>query len=99
MDAPTRRRRRMTSALAVGTSSEMTALAQPNHSGVLNGELSRVQVLTWVNEAAPANPATTSRISTRTAFSARSPRDIGDTVRLQAQVRGKGGSAVSGCRV
>ena len=39
----------------MGTSSEMTALAQPNHSPVPAGELARVQSLTWVKEAAPAN--------------------------------------------
>src|SRR4029079_17132276 len=73
MDCLLRCRRRMTRAEAVGTSSVMTALAQPNQSPVPVGELSIVQSWTWVNDAAPAKAATTSRIRTRTTPSKRSP--------------------------
>src|SRR5689334_20232817 len=51
---------------AVGISSLMTALAQPNQSGVSAGLLSIVQSWTWVNEAAPAIRPTAVTMSTRT---------------------------------
>ena len=51
---------------AVGVSSEMTALAQPNQVPVPGGALRMVQSWTWVKDAAPAMPAMASRMRTWT---------------------------------
>lgn len=79
----------------MGTSSEMTALAQPNQIPVPAGELSRVQSLTWVKEAAPANPATVSRMRTRTTPSTRVPRLVVGLVVISG-LRDSRGSSRSG---
>ena len=67
-----RLRRRISIPAAVGVSSEMMALAQPNQLPVPGGALRMVQSWTWVNEAAPAMPAMISRIRTWRMASARS---------------------------
>src|SRR5437764_1059440 len=54
MRAPVRRRRAMMISAAVGISSVMTALAQPNQPAVPAGLLCMVQSWTWLKEAAPA---------------------------------------------
>ena len=64
----------MVSSVATGTSSEMTALAQPNPAPVPGGLLSRVQSLTWVSEAVPAKPGDQEQDDGEDQASARSVR-------------------------
>ena len=61
---------------AAGTSSVMTALAQPNQEPVPAGALRIVQSWTWVKDAAPAMPATNSKMRTWTTDSARSVLEL-----------------------
>ena len=61
---------------AAGTSSVMTALAQPNQDPVPAGALRIVQSWTWVKDAAPAMPATNSKMRTWTMDSARSVLEL-----------------------
>ncbi len=63
---------------AVGVSSEMTALAQPNQVPVPGGALRMVQSWTWVKDAAPAIPAMASRMRTWMVVSVRSVRVMGN---------------------
>jgi hypothetical protein len=59
---------------AVGMSSVMTALAQPNQSAVLAGLLRIVQSWTWLKDAAPAMTPTDSTMTTSRPLESRSVR-------------------------
>src|SRR5436853_4042580 len=62
---------------AVGISSVMTALAQPNQPAVWAGLLCMVQSWTWLKEAAPAIRPTDSTMPTRRPSVSRSAQRIG----------------------